>query len=273
MNIMTARGAQSQQEAPLPKSAQVAGPSGAQGSITCVICGAVYAPAPLQRPFLHYAENALEAAFMSACHFCFRCRRPSCPQCWDEVHGICGACVSELYLPFRCPPAPLPGMLYPPVLQSVPAQKTDTEQSLLILVYPGRFGAQPAPVADPAVAVPPVAMSAPREMSHTPHSGPASVKIRQAGTFTLKRMDDGVVMDVPKMKESALQKPAKSRRMGRLEGIVTWLLFCLLLMLVALIVLAECLPGVNDLVLRYLHIDIRGEIAYLARIVQQMFTH
>src|ERR1700680_2883002 len=60
-------------------------------TVTCAICDAVYAPSPLQLPFLQYSQGALEATFMSMCHFCFRCRRAACPQCWDDVHGVCGS--------------------------------------------------------------------------------------------------------------------------------------------------------------------------------------
>src|SRR5712691_6656122 len=62
------------------------------GQIVCIICDALFAPSPREQPT---SAIALESAFLSVCHFCFRCRRPACPQCWDHVHAICGACVKE----------------------------------------------------------------------------------------------------------------------------------------------------------------------------------
>ena len=86
-----------------PSQSQVEAQTGAGAglAVTCRICDAVYAPSPQQAPFLQYAQGTLEATFMGMCHFCFRCRRAACPQCWDEVHGVCGSCVQEAGLPFR----------------------------------------------------------------------------------------------------------------------------------------------------------------------------
>src|SRR5690349_7647959 len=86
-------------------------------AIACSICEAVYAPAPQQTLFLQYEQGALEATFMGICHFCFRCRRAACPQCWDEMHGVCGACVQEAGLPFRETATPLDGLVFPPAVQ------------------------------------------------------------------------------------------------------------------------------------------------------------
>lgn len=272
MNILTAQAVQSRQTVDVPvspSSIRRALPE-TNDSITCVICDAVYAPAPLQKPFLHYAGNALEAAFMTTCHFCFRCRRPACPQCWDGVHGICGACVSEVDLPFRSPSPTLPGVLYPPVSQQQPARKAET--GLLILVYPGRFFAitGPAPVTDPVVAVRPPANDLPDLHVQEEHTREASVEAKEAGTFATEDMDDEVAENSEK-EDTAPRK--QTRKMGRLEGTVTWLLFSLLFIIVAIIVLAGFLPRVNELVLRFVHIDIRAEIAYVVHIVQQMFKH
>jgi hypothetical protein len=71
---------------------QAAHLSDEQGNMLCVICQAAYTPVlQSQRPWM-----ALEAAFLSMCHFCFRCRRPACPECWDESNGICADCVREM---------------------------------------------------------------------------------------------------------------------------------------------------------------------------------
>src|SRR6266852_8062897 len=111
---------QPQLEPPLPASE----PTVENGlTVTCAICEAVYAPSPPRLPFLQNAQGALEATFISMCHFCFRCRRAACPQCWDEVHGVCGACVQEAKLPFRAEAAPLDGLAFPPRSQQPPTQQ------------------------------------------------------------------------------------------------------------------------------------------------------
>ncbi len=72
-----------------------------RSSVSCIICQAAYAPARQRGDLMKASPLALESAFMSMCHFCFRCRRPSCPECWDYIHGLCGACTQEGQLPFR----------------------------------------------------------------------------------------------------------------------------------------------------------------------------
>jgi hypothetical protein len=107
-------------------------------TIQCVICQATYAPAPLHQYLLQHPPIALESAFMSICHFCFRCRRPACPDCWDDVHGVCGACSLEANLPFRTAPAPLSGAVFAPSRQEQAARGRPTSAPL-VCVRPGRF--------------------------------------------------------------------------------------------------------------------------------------
>src|SRR5947209_4333605 len=116
--------------------------------ITCTICDAGYGPSPAHQSLLQAPPTVLEAAFMSMCHFCFRCRRPVCPACWDAVHGVCGACVQEARLPFRVEAAPL-NVVFPPspVHQLHPAEEHTTSQ-LLVCVRPGRFQAGPSLTTD-----------------------------------------------------------------------------------------------------------------------------
>jgi hypothetical protein len=109
-----------------------------EGTITCIICQAVYAPSRLHAYLLQAPPIALESAFMSMCHFCFRCRRPSCPNCWDAVHAICGQCTRETHVPFRAETPSLEGTSplsthsnFPMDDQSIP--------SSLVPVHPGRF--------------------------------------------------------------------------------------------------------------------------------------
>ena len=71
-----------------------------EGTISCSICQAVYAPARLHSYLLQAPPIALESAFLGMCHFCFRCRRPSCPNCWDAIRAVCGQCTAKLTFPF-----------------------------------------------------------------------------------------------------------------------------------------------------------------------------
>ncbi len=118
-------------------------------SITCAICEAGYMPPQSRRDLLEASPSVLEATFMSMCHYCFRCRRPACPACWDTMHGVCGACVQEAHLPFRATVSPLEGILFPPSdsSHSPLPPNTHLEQSstgtaiapLLVCIRPGRF--------------------------------------------------------------------------------------------------------------------------------------
>ncbi len=121
-----------------------------EAAVMCGICQAVYVPAQTHAYLLRAPRGVVESAFMSMCHFCFRCRRPSCPACWDSVHGLCGACVLEVKLPFRAEVQPLPGLLFPPVRRAQEAVIRPVTESL-VCVRPGRFGekgiALPAPSA------------------------------------------------------------------------------------------------------------------------------
>lgn len=75
--------------------------------VACPICRAIYVPSGEQRP-----SALLETAFLAVCHFCFRCQRPSCPQCWNPVHHVCASCSEEARLPFRSPVPSLEGLIF-----------------------------------------------------------------------------------------------------------------------------------------------------------------
>jgi len=237
-------------------------------TVMCAICDAVYAPSPLQMAFLQQEQGILEATFMSMCHFCFRCRRAACPQCWDEVHGVCGACVQEAHLPFRTAVPPLDGVLFPPVLKRSQTQQQNAS-SLLMLERPGRFSldTQAAQDNDTGSRIQPVLF----EQVGTP-AEPAT-KLERSGlpfatpmkTPLLEVLTDD---DKPEKAQSATKKEKKT---SRLELVLTWIVLVILLLLVALIALAEYFPAVNTLVARLAHIDIHAEIAYLVHVVQQIF--
>nr|BBH94954.1 hypothetical protein KTA_31530 [Thermogemmatispora argillosa] len=129
-------------------------------TVTCSTCGAIFAPSHLH-PELRLASPAvLEAALMSMSHFCFRCRRAACPECWDHVHRICGACVFELGLPFRREVPPLEGTLFAPpppapAFSALPmppetctcqtADVAPSPEPLLTCIQAGRFRAVSVP--------------------------------------------------------------------------------------------------------------------------------
>ena len=245
-------------------------------TVTCAICEAVYAPSPLQVPFLQSTREALEAAFMSTCHFCFRCRRAACAQCWDGVHGVCGSCVLEAGLPFRAEAVPLAGMVFPPALhQPLLSQQPQQSDSLFVPVQNGRFYVEtqvtPGQVGtgidtNPAVQhvpVQPVILDN-TAIDDRKNGVPVAIVIPAKTPLPAVLNDD---------REKA-KKPRKARtakKASRLELVLTWIVLVIVLVLVVVIVLAEYIPAVNALVARVTHIDIHAEIAYLVRIVQQLF--
>jgi hypothetical protein len=79
--------------------------------VSCPVCRAVYIPSWRQER--EQASLAmLESAFVSICHFCFRCQRPACPQCWNPIHCACASCSEEAQLPFRSPVPSLEGLIF-----------------------------------------------------------------------------------------------------------------------------------------------------------------
>src|SRR5579884_1834346 len=109
--------------------------------ITCIICQASYTPSNLYQHFLQVSPIVLESAYMSMCHYCFRCRRPACPECWDPIHRICAACVQDANLPFRTQVEPLDGILLLPISPISPSETThdNTASSLFICIKHGKF--------------------------------------------------------------------------------------------------------------------------------------
>lgn len=90
--------------------------------VSCPVCRAVYIPSWRQERE-RASLTVLESAFLSICHFCFRCQRPACPQCWNPIHCACASCSEEAQLPFRSPVPSLEGLIF-----SCPAG-TSSEQS------------------------------------------------------------------------------------------------------------------------------------------------
>jgi hypothetical protein len=247
-------------------------------TITCAICDAMYAPSPQQVPFLQYTQGALEATFMGTCHFCFRCRRAACPQCWDDVHGVCGSCVREAGLPFRAGAIPLDGLTFPPTSQpsSLPTQQQQSS-SLFVPVRNGRFYSEtPARpelaktdiTTAPALAIQPVVAQNSTLDNHTADKNQIDPPIAVA--IPTKTPVPEAPQDTRKQEETS-HTTKKTKRASHLELVFTWIVLVIVLLLVVVTALAEFIPAVNTLVLHVTHIDIHAEIAYLVHIVRQLF--
>src|SRR5215469_10523845 len=150
--------------------------------VVCKICQAVYVPAHTHRQLARSPRAVIESVFMSMCHFCFRCRQPACPSCWDDVHGVCGACALEAHLPFRSSVPPLDGTVTPSV-QQLPSVRVRTVTPPLVCVRPGRFQRAPLPIeAQTTLYVPTVSNQPPDAASKGPSSQKMSHPSDSVGT-------------------------------------------------------------------------------------------
>ncbi len=145
-------------------------------TMACPVCKALYTPAPAHQQLVLAPHIVLESAFMSMCHFCFRCRRAACPDCWDAVHGVCGACVAEAQLPFRMQVKPLSNAM-PPLPQQQQVVETIHAAPVLVCIQHGHFYVKPL---QPSTASPYHSMSRP---------------VRVAAPGTQRGMDDGRPQD------------------------------------------------------------------------------
>jgi hypothetical protein len=271
-------------------------------TMACAVCKAVYTPAPTHQQLVMAPHIVLESAFMSMCHFCFRCRRTACPDCWDAVHGVCGACVKEAHLPFRTQVKPLSNIMpsLPQQPQAVAVEATHTA-SVLICIQHGRFHADspqiPSPT-PPSHPVPPVQMRrpvrvaspesgqrrtqqhttmtrvAPEYPTHTAHKTHTALTEHRE-RLTLREEDETKnereQQRQPEQLEQAekLEQPV-SRILGVTEQWLTGILLSLLLTIVTLMVIAEASPSANAQIMHLFNIDIRSEIAYLVHLMGQL---
>jgi hypothetical protein len=219
-------------------------------SIACVICQAVYAPSQRHEHLL-LAPAALESAFMGMCHFCFRCRRPACPECWDDVHGICGRCGSESQLPFRREVGPLSSQLFTASRQAQLERETAALLPVapLVCITPGAFHRslieQRATAPIPAIV-----------------QGMVSKPGRRGTTQTIPAV---------KIDEMRTRPEAKSRRANGFQRIVLALLSIVLVLLILLVVAVFISEDINIFIVSTLHVDIRAEIAYLWQLITHLF--
>jgi len=222
----------------------------------CVICQAVYAPSPSYEYLLQAPPVALESAFMSMCHFCFRCRRPACPRCWDDVHGVCGTCSLETGLPFRSNAPPLMGALPQAPTQKIPSTRTKPAVTPLFCVQSGRFYELDAPfVARRASAS--RKLEAPETIDEVPTLIPATRKLAKVAQ-SASPFDIDVVETRPESHKSVTTWG---------EQVLTFFTFIVILTITLLVLLAVLSDKANAMIAGVLHVDIRAEIEYLWRLI------
>lgn len=227
----------------------------ARGTISCIVCQAAYAPSPSHAYLLQAPPVALESAFMGMCHFCFRCRRPACPGCWDDVHGVCGLCAQEAHLPFRAASPPLSNLLFAPARQ---AQLTRE---------------RPLPAAFVCVQPGCLQESAPIDMTTTlPVKTTAQQQAEQAGKKRQGQSVSQAPIAAPFSDVDQLPtRPQRARRAVRnIERFLTVVLLVLLLAIIMLVIVASVSANANTFIAGILHVDIRAEIAYLLQLISHL---
>lgn len=257
-------------------------PEETNGTVTCVICHAVYAPSQLYEYLLQAPSVALESAFMGMCHFCFRCRRPACPHCWDEVHGVCAACAQDARLPFRADAGPLSGTLF---VSSQQPQKEQAkpDRSPLVCVRYGRYqqaiGEKKASTDDRS----PLSSATSKAKQRTPHQKLAitAQPVMPSRTFDLEIADiDTQPPARSKITELKTQPPApqkkKTTRTPRrfvhrfIEIVLTIVLLLILFLIIAMVSMALLSSNANLFIADWLHVDIQTEIAYLLQLIRYL---
>jgi len=195
---------------------------------------------------------------MSMCHFCFRCRRPACPLCWDDVHSICGACVEEVHLPFRREGEPLP--MNSSLLKTTPQRSPAKPQNFpLVCVSPGRFHAL-LPATERAVITEPVNAAPIEQLSVMPTVPPTPLPREERETPTQEADTHPV---------SVAKQAHRGRIWQHIERIMTLLLGIIVFLIAILIFVASLSQQANTFIAHVLHVDIRMEIEYLLQQIQQ----
>ncbi len=209
--------------------------------------------------------HAVETAFMSMCHFCFRCRRPSCPACWDHVHGVCASCVQEMRLPFREELSPLRGTFFPPMRQAQETRVTITTAPLTC-IEPGQFQSDDHNAIEKATTGPMKVVSVAADSSVSQQQNTSSQSHPANRRPVSSSQPD---LDIDQVKTTP--DPIKSRG-KRIEYVVTIVLLVVLLIVVVLMMAASLSASANTFIATILHIDIRAELAYLWQIITHLFS-
>jgi hypothetical protein len=285
----------------------------------CSICQAVYVPSRAHLRLARASQAAIESAFVSICHFCFRCRRPACPSCWDEVHGICGACTLETKLPFRRSTPSLDGSL---PSSSNPDRRFNTCFNTcfnihlprvhvvappLVCMQGGRFQREPLPIETQTTLSMVMVRAISDEIVYDPtrrtslRNIPVSSSL-PSSAFRIDVVKDWQVSPERQKEQKRRRVPvatsavdiaavatwpekghhhSRAKRRGREREESTWLdrllsmviaiLLILVVFLFLMITSALVFPSFNTMVIYFLHVDIRAEIAYLLQMIQRLF--
>lgn len=240
-------------------------------TISCAICDASFALTPGCENGMKENTPEIEAAFMGICHFCFRCRRAACPECWDPVHHVCAQCVTWAGLPFRTEPLPLANLIIPPL--SSERQGRVESGAPFVCVRHGRYQSAEIAASD-------------RETDLAQQLVDASLSWRTPSERTSTDDEHDVQQSQPalpavaapakktiQMTELAEDEPERKPRRSAfkiIERALTIIALAVLLALIILIVLAEVSTRANSEITRLFHVDIRSEVAYLIVLVKQI---
>ena len=239
--------------------------------VTCALCDAGFVPTPECEYAWKVDATELEAAFMRVCHFCFRCRRAACPECWDPVHRVCAQCVAEAGLTFRTEPSPLADLIFPPITSA--RQVRDESTVPFVCMRHGRYqSAETAasdPVTDHAQQRVAVALST-ESMSKLPtDDNERAVQLSQPALPAVAAPAKKPVQVTEQAEHESICKPRQSA-FKIVERTLTIIALAVLLAVIILVVLAEVSTRANNEIARLLHVDIRAEVAYLIALVKQI---
>lgn len=227
-----------------------------RGTMICIICKAVYAPSQWNKNLWRAPSAALESAFISMCHFCYRCRRLSCPNCWDGVHRVCGACVQDANLSFRLEASPLSGA--PSISSQIQsAQIQPIVQTPLVCIRPGRL-----PGTTPSIDLLPT----------RPERVPKKNTRRQREASKAAKQRSLLPSSPPLVTHQAVGKHRRSGRSNRQIRHLLILFFLLVFAIIFLIVVNKNVSSnVNIFIAKVLPADIRVRIAYLWRLIGHIY--
>lgn len=220
-------------------------------TITCALCDARFAVASGCEDGGKAGEAEIEAAFMGICHFCFRCRRAACPECWDTVHRVCAQCVTWAGLSFRVEPLPLADVIFSPL--SSERQTRSEPISPFVCVRHGRYQSAEMTASD-------------TETDLAQQFVDASSSQRSLSKPSPSEDEHAVQPSLP-----VAASPAKrTAPIKIIERTLTIIALAILLTMIVLIVLAEMSTRANSEIVRLLRVDIRSEVAYLIVLIKQI---
>lgn len=273
--------------------------------VSCPICRAIYIPSAQQQEQARNAFPLLEAAFLRVCHFCFRCQRPSCPQCWDHEHNLCASCSHASHLPFRASLTSFEGLIFSPPY--FPQVTQGTHLSFTCLrnghFYTSNQGpVTTAPAAQQSLNGHKISAATRADSSYPgwlqeimgqkgnyqpvyympkrdnpPHKvTPPEQTLPLPHTSSLELVKSSrsfapLVQPPTEEEEKDLAESSSNEEEStlseRIENALIFITSFILATIVIMIVMAICSPDINTLFFHLVHIDIRAEIAYLLQLI------